>query len=89
MPPEPETLRGVLYLIVCGAPPARDANRLVQLAQAEGRLQAAHLVLEADFGRDEEPEAPRRTAVIAMIGARACRIPAFRPYETPCLGSNR
>ena len=36
MPPEPETLRGVLYLIVCGAPPARDANRLVQLAQAEG-----------------------------------------------------
>ena len=36
MPPEPETLRGVLYVIVCGAPPARDANRLVQLAQAEG-----------------------------------------------------
>ena len=36
MPPEPERFRGVLYLIVCGAPPARDANRLVQLAQAEG-----------------------------------------------------
>jgi phosphopantothenoylcysteine synthetase/decarboxylase len=28
--------RGVLYLIVCGAPPARDADRLVELAQAEG-----------------------------------------------------
>jgi len=28
--------RGVLYVIVCGAPPARDANRLVQLAQADG-----------------------------------------------------
>ena len=27
---------GVLYLIVCGAPPARDSGRLVQLAQAEG-----------------------------------------------------
>ena len=36
MPPEPETRRGVLYLIVCGAPPARDADRLVQLAQADG-----------------------------------------------------
>src|SRR4029453_7290433 len=36
MPPEPETLRGVLYVIVCGAPPARDPYRLVQLAQAEG-----------------------------------------------------
>jgi phosphopantothenoylcysteine synthetase/decarboxylase len=28
--------RGVLYLIVCGAPPARDANRLVQLAHGDG-----------------------------------------------------
>jgi phosphopantothenoylcysteine synthetase/decarboxylase len=36
MPPAPVTPRGVLYVIVCGAPPARDANRLVQLAQAEG-----------------------------------------------------
>jgi phosphopantothenoylcysteine synthetase/decarboxylase len=27
---------GVLYLIVCGAPPAGDAGRLVELAQAEG-----------------------------------------------------
>ena len=36
MPPEPGERRGVLYVIVCGAPPARDANRLVQLAQAEG-----------------------------------------------------
>jgi phosphopantothenoylcysteine synthetase/decarboxylase len=26
----------VLYLIVCAAPPARDADRLVQLAQADG-----------------------------------------------------
>jgi phosphopantothenoylcysteine synthetase/decarboxylase len=26
----------VLYLIVCGAPPARDAGRLVQLAQDDG-----------------------------------------------------
>jgi phosphopantothenoylcysteine synthetase/decarboxylase len=26
----------VLYLIVCGAPPARDSGHLVQLAQAEG-----------------------------------------------------
>ena len=36
MPPSSVTRRGVLYLIVCGAPPARDANRLVQLARAEG-----------------------------------------------------
>jgi phosphopantothenoylcysteine synthetase/decarboxylase len=36
MPPAPETRRGVLYLIVCGAPPARDASRLVELAQAKG-----------------------------------------------------
>jgi phosphopantothenoylcysteine synthetase/decarboxylase len=36
MPPERSERRGALYLIVCGAPPARDANRLVQLAQAEG-----------------------------------------------------
>jgi hypothetical protein len=36
MPPEPGEHRGVLYVIVCGAPPARDANRLVQLAQADG-----------------------------------------------------
>ena len=28
--------RGVLYLIVCGAPPARDAGRLVELAQVKG-----------------------------------------------------
>jgi phosphopantothenoylcysteine synthetase/decarboxylase len=28
--------RGVLYLIICGAPPARDAGRLVDLAQAAG-----------------------------------------------------
>jgi phosphopantothenoylcysteine synthetase/decarboxylase len=28
--------RGVLYVIVCGAPPARDAGRLVELAQAKG-----------------------------------------------------
>jgi hypothetical protein len=36
MPPGSVTRRGVLYLIVCGAPPARDSGRLVQLAQAEG-----------------------------------------------------
>jgi phosphopantothenoylcysteine decarboxylase len=36
MAPAPGERRGVLYVIVCGAPPARDANRLVQLAQAEG-----------------------------------------------------
>jgi phosphopantothenoylcysteine synthetase/decarboxylase len=36
MPPASEKRRGVLYLIVCGAPPARDAGRLVELAQAEG-----------------------------------------------------
>jgi phosphopantothenoylcysteine synthetase/decarboxylase len=36
MPAEGATRRGVLYLIVCGAPPARDSGRLVQLAQAEG-----------------------------------------------------
>jgi phosphopantothenoylcysteine synthetase/decarboxylase len=36
MPPAPVTRRGVLYLIVCAAPPARDAGRLVQLAQGEG-----------------------------------------------------
>ena len=36
MPPAPGERRGVLYVIVCGAPPARDAGRLVQLAQAEG-----------------------------------------------------
>ena len=36
MPPGPQTRRDVLYLIVCGAPPARDADRLVQLAQADG-----------------------------------------------------
>jgi phosphopantothenoylcysteine synthetase/decarboxylase len=36
MPPERAERRGVLYLIVCGAPPARDAGRLVQLAQGQG-----------------------------------------------------
>jgi phosphopantothenoylcysteine synthetase/decarboxylase len=36
MPAGPVERRGVLYLIVCGAPPARDAGRLVELAQAEG-----------------------------------------------------
>jgi phosphopantothenoylcysteine synthetase/decarboxylase len=36
MPTGPDTHRGVLYLIVCGAPPTRDAGRLVELAQAEG-----------------------------------------------------
>jgi phosphopantothenoylcysteine synthetase/decarboxylase len=36
MPAIPDERRGVLYVIVCGAPPARDAGRLVQLAQAEG-----------------------------------------------------
>jgi phosphopantothenoylcysteine synthetase/decarboxylase len=36
MPPAPVTRRGVLYLVVCAAPPARDADRLVQLAQADG-----------------------------------------------------
>jgi phosphopantothenoylcysteine synthetase/decarboxylase len=36
MPPSSVERRGVLYLIVCGAPPARDAPRLVELAQGEG-----------------------------------------------------
>jgi phosphopantothenoylcysteine synthetase/decarboxylase len=36
MPPAPLPRRGVLYVIVCAAPPARDAGRLVQLAQADG-----------------------------------------------------
>jgi phosphopantothenoylcysteine synthetase/decarboxylase len=36
MPSQPSARRGVLYLIVCGAPPARDAGRLVQLAQDDG-----------------------------------------------------
>jgi len=36
MPPSSVEGPGVLYLIVCGAPPARDAPRLVELAQGEG-----------------------------------------------------
>jgi hypothetical protein len=36
MPAIPDERRGVLYVIVCGAPPARDAGRLGQLDQAEG-----------------------------------------------------
>ena len=36
MPAMPLTRRGVLYVIVCGAPPARDADRLVELAQDDG-----------------------------------------------------
>ena len=31
MPPASMKRRGVLYVIVCGAPPARDADRLVEL----------------------------------------------------------
>jgi phosphopantothenoylcysteine decarboxylase len=36
MPRERGERRGVLYVIVCGAPPARDAGRLVEFAQAKG-----------------------------------------------------
>jgi phosphopantothenoylcysteine decarboxylase len=36
MQPERGERRGVLYLIVCGAPPARDAGRLIQLVQGRG-----------------------------------------------------
>jgi phosphopantothenoylcysteine synthetase/decarboxylase len=36
MPPERGERRGVLYVIVCGAPPARDAGHLVELAQDDG-----------------------------------------------------
>jgi Flavoprotein len=36
MPPERGERRGVLYLIVFGAPPARDADRLVELVRADG-----------------------------------------------------
>ena len=60
MPPQAVTRRGVLYLIVCAAPPARDADRLVQLAPEEGRYLptaralVTHLLHRERAGRKQE-----------------------------------